>query len=79
MARELASQGADVLGVDSSANLIEAAVGLSSADAALATVPRRDVTDLDVASDSYDLVALQPPDERPAVTPAAPSRSSPAS
>ena len=56
MARELASQGADVLGVDSSANLIEAAAGLTSTDGHAPRFLVSDVADLDVASDSYDLV-----------------------
>ena len=56
MARELASQGADVLGVDSSANLIEAAAALTSTDGHAPRFLVSDVADLDVDSDSYDLV-----------------------
>jgi ubiquinone/menaquinone biosynthesis C-methylase UbiE len=57
MARELAAQGADVLGVDSSPSLIEAASALTSGSGE--TSPRfhvNDVADLDAESSSYDLV-----------------------
>ena len=56
MARDLASQGADVLGVDLSANLIQAASALSTTDAASPRFRVADVTGLDDADSSYDLV-----------------------
>lgn len=56
MARELASQGADVLGVDSSANLIEAAAQLAGHDADSPRFRVNDVAHLDVDDNSYDLV-----------------------
>ena len=56
MARELASQGADVLGIDSSANLVQAASALSGTDAASPRFRVADVTGLDDADSSYDLV-----------------------
>ena len=66
MARDLASQGADVLGVDSSANLIQAASALSSTDAASPRFRVTDVTDLDVTQQQLRPGPVQPPDERPA-------------
>jgi 2-polyprenyl-3-methyl-5-hydroxy-6-metoxy-1,4-benzoquinol methylase len=48
MARELASQGADVLGVDSSTNLIEAATALTGADIPSPQFRVGDVADLHV-------------------------------
>ena len=56
MARELASRGADVLGVDSSANLIQAASALTSPDTSSPRFRVADVADLDDANSSYDLV-----------------------
>jgi ubiquinone/menaquinone biosynthesis C-methylase UbiE len=56
LARELASRGASVLGVDSSRNLIEAAQSLVPADASSPGFEVQDVNDLHLDSGSFDLV-----------------------
>ncbi len=56
MARELASQGANVLGVDSSTNLIQAATALANTDNASPQFRVGDVADLPIENSTQDLV-----------------------
>jgi 2-polyprenyl-3-methyl-5-hydroxy-6-metoxy-1,4-benzoquinol methylase len=56
LARELASRGANVLGVDSSRNLIEAATELVPSRADSPAFEVQDVTHLPLEDSSFDLV-----------------------
>lgn len=56
LARELTSRGGNVLGIDTSQRLIEAARSMASPRAAAPTFDVQDVTDLHLANNAFDLV-----------------------